>query len=148
MQLDHITETDSFIYFPSNAQLFMRNKALQDIEFKYETVYQICNIMGFSHKMDQILAFGIFHLKLQLLTNNELYNIIKQYQSHDQSPTNTWWTQFLNRIEQGAIASKITYQDLCDAVDFSDLVEIPPYDWDDIMEDIVLKSREHFTPTQ
>ena len=147
MQPDYLTETDSFIYYPSRAQLFMSNKALQDIEIKYEKVYEVCNIMGFSNIQDQILAFGIFHLKLQLLTTKELYNIIKQYKSLNQSPTNTGWTRFLTRIKKGTMVSKITYQDLNDAVDFSDLVEIPPYDWDDIIEDIVLKSRKHFTQT-
>jgi hypothetical protein len=143
MSSDH-KDTFHFLHYPYNAQKSMLNKSLKEIEFTHKNVYYICRILRDTHHWDQILTFGIFHAKLKLLTNRELYNIINKYRSQNQCYTpehhNTVWFQLLDRFKQGAIASQITYHDLCDAREYSSLTEIPSNEWTDIMGDIITKS--------
>jgi hypothetical protein len=141
MSSDKIT---CFLHFPTDAKQQMLNTELKEIDFNYENVHQICNIMGRAHIWDQILTFGIFHKQLHQLTNDELYNIMKLYSSsQNQHVHNYEWAYIMTKIHIDVNAAKITYLDLCKALEHSNLLEIPPYDWEDIMTDIVLKARSY-----
>jgi hypothetical protein len=136
-----INESSAFSYIPQKAQQYFYSPALQHKSFTLEKIQEIFPLLKEHNCWDQILSFFIFYRELDLLTEPKLHQLLSLYEPF--LSTNTVWTQFLTRIKIDGIAlCAINYREFYQIYCDSYLKSIHPYNWDNLIYDIGMKTKQ------
>jgi hypothetical protein len=132
------------LHLPDNADKYFLHPQLQIKEFTLDTVSHISYTLKSYDIWDQILVFFILYNELDLLTDQELYNILSLYEPA--SSNNHTWKNFLIQIEEGIYDCSIGYLQFHIIYTNSYLEPIPTTDWNRIIMDIIDTKHQALAP--